>query len=148
MFVEGIPSNIGAILIMMANEGSLGIPIYINLQAECCPVYHATPRLASAAGQFQLTLRISLAAIMQGPIGRIRQAVSPVWEFPFTVEDDERDQGRPSMFVRYLHLNSIAFVELWGILHGSRVSFDEKTTGVKLRRLTCPLMSLPRNCDL
>ena len=85
---------------------------------------------------------------MQGPIGRIRQAVSPVWEFPFTVEDGERDQGRPSMFVRYLHLNSIALVELWGVLRGSCVSFDEKTTGVKLRRLTCPLMSLPRNCDL
>jgi hypothetical protein len=52
------------------------------------------------------------------------------------------------MFVRYLHLNSIALVELWGVLRGSCVSFDEKTTGVKLRRLTCPLMSLPRNCDL
>ena len=85
---------------------------------------------------------------MQGPIFRIRQAVSPVWKLVFTAEDDERDRGRPAVFTLHVHLNPIAYVELRGVLHGSRVSSDDNTTGVKLQLLTSPLILVPRYCDL
>lgn len=87
----GILSNNEANMIMIANERLLGISVYLSLQAGCYPDHHATPRLASAFRQLQLTLHISRAAIMQGPIARIRQAVSPVWTVVLPVANDERD---------------------------------------------------------
>lgn len=111
---------------MVVNERLLGTSIYLSLQAECYPDHHATPRLASAVGQLQRTLHASLAAIMQGPIACVRQAVSPVWTVILPVANDERDRGRPSVFVFYVHFDSITFVEFSGVLYHSRVSLGGK----------------------
>lgn len=84
------------------------------------------PRLASAVGQLQRILRLSPAAIMQGPIACVRQAVSPVWTVVLVVVDDERDRGRPSVFVFHVHLNSITFVEFSAVLYYLGVSLGKR----------------------